>query len=325
MSAAFSPDGRLIATGAADGTARLWDAATGAPRTEPLPCAGPVLALAFSPDGLTLATGSLDGGGRLWEVPTGRRRGPDLRSGGRVKAIAFSPDGAIVATAGVVEDVDAQTGERRIRGGEVRLWSTATGKPFGGPISHQSPVWSLAFSPGARLLLTGCEDGNARLLLVATGTLIGSPLAHEGNVRAVAFSPDGAATLSGSAGGDGYAAAQLCGVVPETSFADWLFQPGGELTALALGPDGQVALTGSEDRTAQLWDLKTRRPIRPAMPHEERISAATFSHDGQFCLTGDMAASYGSGTAPEAAARGTSCAAMAGSLPTRSPRTTGPP
>ncbi len=106
-------------------------------------------------------------------------------------------------------------------------------------------------------------------------------------MRAVAFSPDGATALSGSAGGDGYAAAQLWGIVPETSFAQWLFQARGGLASLALGPDGQVALTGSEDRTAQLWDVTTRRPIGPAMHHEDRVSAVTFSHDGQFCVTGD--------------------------------------
>jgi eukaryotic-like serine/threonine-protein kinase len=287
MSAAFSPDGRLIATGAEDGTARLWDAVTGEPRSDSLVCPGAVLAIAFSPDGRTLATGSLNGGARLWDVSTGRQRGPALACAGRVKAVAFTRDGTLVATAGLVEDVDGQTGERRKRGGEVRLWSTSTWKPFGSTLSHPLPVWSLAFSPDGRILLTGCEDSHARLFLVATGAQIGLPLTHEGNVRAVKFSADGAHFLTASAGGDGYAAARLWDIASGTSFQQWILQSDGEISSLALGPDGQKALIGAYDRKARILDLRSRRTIEPVMSHDERVNVVAISHGGQLYLTGD--------------------------------------
>ncbi len=65
---AFSADGGTILTGSRDGTARLWDAATGQPRGQPLRHEDVVTAVAFSPDGRTALTGSEDKTARLWEV-----------------------------------------------------------------------------------------------------------------------------------------------------------------------------------------------------------------------------------------------------------------
>jgi WD40 repeat protein len=71
---AFRPVGTLLATASDDGTARLWDPATGQHRTTLTGHTGRVRAVAFSPDGTLLATTSTDGTTRLWDPATGASR-----------------------------------------------------------------------------------------------------------------------------------------------------------------------------------------------------------------------------------------------------------
>ena len=84
---AFSPDGKILAIGDLDSTARLWDVATRHQIGRPL-SGGPngggsswVTLVAFSPDGRTLATSHGDGSVRLWDVATGQQIGSPLNAG----------------------------------------------------------------------------------------------------------------------------------------------------------------------------------------------------------------------------------------------------
>jgi WD40 repeat protein len=72
LSVAYSPEGRLVATGSLDGTARLWDASTGKTVHVLRAHRGGVFATRFSADGRRLATLGADRAVRVWDVPTGR-------------------------------------------------------------------------------------------------------------------------------------------------------------------------------------------------------------------------------------------------------------
>src|SRR5262249_58630053 len=115
--------GAPLPTGTADGTVRLWDAATGRQVGEPFTGhTGPVYSVAFSPDGKTLASGSADNTVRLWDwkLVRGSQVGEPI-SRDAVSGVAFSPDGKTVASARI--------------DGTGRWWEVATGgqvrKPLG--------------------------------------------------------------------------------------------------------------------------------------------------------------------------------------------------
>src|SRR4029079_8950089 len=72
LSVAYPPGGKLVATASFDGTARLWDAATGKPVGPPMFIEKnlSLRAIAFSPDGKTLVAGAPRGPGTaMWDVP----------------------------------------------------------------------------------------------------------------------------------------------------------------------------------------------------------------------------------------------------------------
>jgi WD40 repeat protein len=191
---AFSPDGTMLATLGADGTARIWSVTTQQQAGAPMTVDGPGTAggaVAFSPDGRTLATADAGGQVELWSVATRQRLGKPMAAGPGITMLAFSPDGAALATAA--------------SDGSVRLWSVTTQQEIGAPMTADAqPVYAAAFNPGGSTLATAGGDGSVRLWDVATQQEIGAPMtAGIQPVYAAAFGPGGSTLVT--ADGDGAA------------------------------------------------------------------------------------------------------------------------
>jgi WD40 repeat protein/tRNA A-37 threonylcarbamoyl transferase component Bud32 len=259
----FSPKGDLILTGSADGTARLWQT-DGGKEIHQYAGQGEVRAVAFSPDGATvlLGRGSLiRGEAELWQVKGGRLARLPHQS--EVLGVAYSPDGTLLLTGG--------------KDRAARLWQAATGVPLGRPLWHPQDVQAVDFGP-TRTVLTAGGDQTVRVW----GVAVDGPRAEwrRGQTTALALSPDGKSSLLATHFKEGQtrfldgATAEPVGVPVKLS---------SPVSALALSPDGSRFLTGSEDGTVLLWDVKTGQSSAPFPGHadSERIFRLAFSPDGK--------------------------------------------
>lgn len=137
---AFSPDGKNVVSAGYDATLRIWPVTGDGEVTRNVPT--PLNAVAIAPDGEIITAGA--NGKVYFLAPTGRVLDEVDASPTPLIALAISPDGTLVAAAGIRGSVAVI--ERKSR----KLLHTLVGPGL--------PVWSAAFFPDNRTLLTGGAD-----------------------------------------------------------------------------------------------------------------------------------------------------------------------
>jgi WD40 repeat protein len=273
---AFSPDGKTVLTasnskekrgeqgtksGWIHGEMRLWDTATGQPRSQALEHERQVTHVAFSPDGnLFQAYGSSDV--QLWDTQTHKPLGPPLaHDPPNIERAVLSPDGKVLAVhaqSSATSVDDLQT--------ELRLWDVATRTGIGEPIRLQGWLADFAFSPDSKVLATGTTrlEAPGRLWSTATARPLGPPLIHTNTVLSLDFSPDGKKIVTASYDGT----VKVWDVASGKLLVEPRRQP---------GPVGQVRFSSDGRRivaamfqpwdkfatalTACSWDATTGRPV----------------------------------------------------------------
>jgi hypothetical protein len=261
---AFSPDGRLLATGSRDKTAALWDTATGQ-RTRVLEGHGrTVSSVGISPDGNFVVTGSWDRSAAVWSAKTGERLRLLEGHGESIRSVAFARDSRYVVTGSLDKT--------------AILWDTWVERPDKTFRGHARRVLAVALSPDGSTLATGSDDKTAALWDIGTGERKMNFDAG-GSVNCVRFSPGGRALgvlsnrgvlfiLDLPSGGDVRKEIQLAGHLVE----DFVFTP-----------DGGAVAVNQPAYAASLLDLESGNILQEFHRHETKVSAVALSLDGK-CL-----------------------------------------
>jgi WD40 repeat protein len=280
LSVAFSPNGRTLASGSSDRTARLWDLAGWQPG-EPFPPVhtlkdhtNEVWSVSFSPDGKLLASGGRDGWIFLWDAASGSKL-HDL--GGHSPAgsnLTFSPDGRTLAAGG--------------QDGTVNRWDVSTGQPKEPWRWHVGEVRPVAFSPDGRLMASGGKDNTVQLLDARTGQRL---YAFRGRTffTNVAFSRDSRTLAAVSEAPD--ATLRLWDL--ESKEERILTGHTDHILGLSFHPGGKLLATASKDGTVRLWDSSP--PGKEVRSFDFRSSGpvycVAFTPEGRY-----LAAGLGNGT-----------------------------
>ncbi len=308
FAAAFSPDGRRIVTASIDGTARLWDAASGRSLQVLRGHSDKVWGAAFWPEGRRSEPFSDDKTARVWDGASGA---PLQGLGGHadnINSADFSPEGERIVTASNDKTArvwDAASGQQlRVLGGHAvdvyggafspdgrhivtasddktaRVWDAASGEPLHVLRGHTDTVGSAAFSPDGHRIVTASDDKTARVWDAATGEPLRVLSGHTDGLDSAAFSPDGRRIVTASVDGtarvwDTTSGTQLHVLIGHTLF----------LMSAAFSPDGRRIVTASHDKTARVWDTESGRQLRVLSGHTDRLRSAQFSPDGQHIVT----------------------------------------
>lgn len=185
--AAFTKDGKKLASGGPPHTLKLWDVAKGElledMGEDKNPDAPSVGALAFSPEGQSLAVGTWLGADvEVWDL--GKRKPRLVLTGHekRVTSVIYSPEGKTLSSASM--------------DGTVRLWNSTSGELQ--HILKGHPQWAscIVFSPDGKVIFTGSGGGDVFAWDVLTGERLRTFGGHKRPIESLAISEDGATLMS---------------------------------------------------------------------------------------------------------------------------------
>ncbi|MGE5341681.1 MAG: TIR domain-containing protein [Candidatus Omnitrophota bacterium] len=259
---AFSPDGKIIASGALDKIIRLWDVESGKEIQKLTGHLNRVNCVTFSPDGRILASGSDDNTVRLWNLSSGKEIRVFTGHSSWVNCVAFTGDGMGLASGS--------------SDGTIKLWDVSSGKEVRSFIGHSGAIKSIVFSHDKNILASGSDDQTIRLWDAGTGRAIRIFTGHSGAITSIALSSNGKWLVSGS---------------DDKTIRLWDIASGkerwnitghsGPINSVAFSPDSQTLISGSDDKTIRLWDSETGQELRKFSGHSDAVYSVAFSPDGK--------------------------------------------
>jgi WD40 repeat protein len=263
--AAWSPNGKTIATANFGNTVSLWNAVTGKLESKLLQDL-PAKLLAWSPDSKTLAAGNQVGTIQLWDIASGKHL-VRLHESGAVTALAWSHDGAVLASAS---------------GRTITLWHGWRGSSS--TINNVGEVTSLSWSPNSKLLVSGAWDGFLRVWDAASMELRAQSDRERAYspIQAVSWSPYSTLIASGGLGGGLGNQVMVWNLLEEQKLSAFRTLAGhtGSIQSVAWAPDGSTLASRSDDRSVRLWDPIHGTQLRIIRDPEYYVQAAVWNPHG---------------------------------------------
>ncbi|MEH2369175.1 NB-ARC domain-containing protein [Nostoc sp.] len=266
-SVAFSPNGKLLATGDTNGEIRLYQVADGKQLLTVKGHIGFIWPVAFSPDGHIFASGGDDQKVKLWNTNTGQCLANLQGHSGGIWSIAFSPDGQLLASSS--EDHT------------VKLWDTSSDRCLKTLQGHRNRVTSVTFSTQGTTLASGSDDQTVKLWDTGSGQCLKTMKVENSGSRSVAFSPDCQTLASGCHN----QTVSLFDVFTGQCFQT-LHGHTDCVNSVAFTSDGLTLASSSDDQTVKLWDTSTGRCLTTLHGHNSRVWSVAFSPEGKTLVSG---------------------------------------
>jgi WD40 repeat protein len=274
-SLAFSPNGKILASGSADKSVVLWNTGSTNAISETLRGNSDsvgnsnlgIYDIAFDPAGKTLAAGG-KADITLWDVTTHQSSHLD-----GISPMALSPDGKTIASM-ICKSYDPSTNCLQ---SEIGLWNVTTHQllSFKSPLENDAPetVIRLKFSPDGKTLVLGTLSGSILLWDVSKHEL-SATLHHTNRLFALAFSPDGKILASG--GTDGKIILWNTATNQEIDTLDGHVNV---VESIAFSPQGKILASGNGDGSIILWDVSSHQSIGQFLGHTNGVYSVAFGPD----------------------------------------------
>ncbi|QDT72072.1 WD40 repeat domain-containing protein [Lacipirellula limnantheis] len=290
---AVSPDGRWLATGSVDRTARLWDLQADHPQRTGIALnvhQKPVTSVLFSADGSTLLTGSRDATVCMWQLAGGTPAEIPIILPGKgqpISKMALSPDGrwlAAVSTEGGFET------------GLGQLWDLAAGP--GSAVSrqltgHAGQIQAMAMSPQSHWLALGVDDAVRLWDLTSRDPAAASVerQCRHGHVTATLFTGDGKWLVTC---GDAREPAVRLWNLTSNDPSDSLLLNGldGPVRAAVVSADSQYLVAAGNDSRLRVWNLRSSEAdAAPCIlvAGDAQLTGVTMSAAGNWLAASDAA------------------------------------